>query len=211
MKTVGEILKNARLQKKLTRRELAEKTKIDAKYLKALEDNDFNKLPEAAFVKGFIRNYAKILGVDPQQALAVFRRDYDQDVKGQVIPRSLTQQATKPRSLWTPKTTVVGVLLVLSVAFASYFFFQYRLLTTAPPLKIESPQEKERVKAAVEVSGRTDPQATLTINNQQVAIDPDGSFSQSLILPEGTRTITIESTSRSGKSRTVQRTVQVEP
>lgn len=211
MKTVGEILKNSRLKKKLTRRKLAKKTKISVKYLKALENNDFSALPEAAFVKGFIRNYANAVDLDPQQALAVFRRDYDQDVKGQVVPRGLMHSETERRSLWTPKTTVIAALTILFLAFASYFLYQYRLLASAPPLEIDSPKEQERVKASVTVIGRTDPQATVTINNQQVWVNPDGTFNQSLTLPEGTRTITIHSKSRSGKTRTVQRTVNVEP
>lgn len=210
MKTVGEILKKARLRKKLTRHQLAKKTKIGAKYLKALEKNDFSALPESAFVKGFIRNYANAVDLDPERALAVFRRDYGQDVKGQVVPSSLIQAKKEKQSIWTPKTTVIAVLIVLTVAFASYFFYQYRLLAGAPPLEIESPKEEERVKATITVIGKTDPQATVTINNQQVWVNPDGSFSQSLVLSEGTRTITIHSTSRSGKSKTVQRTVNVE-
>jgi cytoskeletal protein RodZ len=210
MKTVGEILKKARLKKKLTRHKLSKKTKISAKYIKALENNDFNALPEAAFVKGFIRNYANAVDLDPEQALAVFRRDYDQDVKGQVIPRSLLQTEKEKHSIWTPKTTALAVLAVLTVAFASYFLYQYRLLAGAPPLEIESPKEEERVKPTITIIGKTDSQATVTINNQQVWVNPDGSFSQSLVLPEGTRTITIHSKSRSGKSRTVQRTVHVE-
>lgn len=211
MKTVGEIIKNARIRKKLTRLQLAKKTKINPKYLKALENNDFANLPEAAFVKGFIRNYANAVSLDPEQVLAIFRRDYDQDVKGQVVPRGLVQTTTEKRLLWTPKTTMIAVVVLLTVGFASYFLYQYQLLAGAPPLEIESPKEQEKVKATITVTGKTDSQATVTINNQQVWVNPDGSFSQSLILPEGTRTIIVHSESRSGKIRSVQRTIYVEP
>lgn len=211
MKTVGEILKNARIKKKIKRKEVVKKTKISLKYIKAIENNDYRKLPEAAFVKGFIRNYANAVDLDPEQALAVFRRDFDQNVKGKVISRKLIPSAIEKGSLWNPKTTmIVGILLVF-IVLASYLIYQYRLLTSAPFLEIMSPAEQELVTATITVSGKTDPQATITINNQQVLISSDGSFSQSLVLPQGTRIITVTSTSRSGKSRVIQRTVHVEP
>ncbi len=210
MKTVGELLKQKRLEKKITRDQIVRKTKISSNYVKALENDDFANLPEAAFVKGFIRNYAKTVGLNPKQALAVFRRDYDQNVKGQVVPRSLTSSLTSKRAIWTPKTTVAALVAIVALSLAAYFVYQLRLLTAAPPLEILSPQENEHVVSTITVSGKTDPQATLKLNNQLVLIDENGEFSQSLLLSQGTRTITIESTSRSGKTRTIQRTVQVE-
>ena len=211
MKTVGEILKNARFKKGLKRIEIAKQTRINPKYLHALENNEYDKLPEAAFVKGFIRNYANAVGLDPNQALAVFRRDYDQNVKGQVIPRELVPPPGDKRFFWTPKTLTIGGLLGLAILLLLYFFYQYRLLAGAPLLEVTTPEEQAKVNSALTVEGNTDPQASLTINNQEVLINSDGSFSQSLILPQGTRTITIKATSRSGKSRVIQRTVQILP
>lgn len=211
MKTVGEILKTARRRKGLKRLQIARQTKISGKYIKALEANAFTKLPEAAFVKGFIRNYCQAVGLDPDQALAVFRRDYDQDIRGQVIPRDLAATPMKRSWLWTPRTTVIGIASLVTILLLTYFTYQYRLLTDAPPLEVVSPKEEERVNSTLTVSGKTDPQGTLTINNQQVLVNDDGTFSQPLVLPSGTRTITVQATNRSGKSRTVQRTVHVIP
>lgn len=211
MKTVGEILKSARLNVRLKRVELAKKTRINLKYLQALENNEYDNLPEAAFVKGFIRNYANAVGLDPNQALAVFRRDYDQNIKGQVVPRELVPPSTEKRALWTPKTTTIVGILSLAILLATYFFYQYKLLAGAPELEVIKPEEQAKVSTGITVEGKTDPQATLTINNQEVSVNPDGSFSQSLNLPQGTRTITIKATSRSGKSRTIQRTIMVAP
>lgn len=211
MKTVGEILKNARLKKGLKRVEIARKTKISLKYLRALENNEYDKLPEAAFAKGFIRNYANAVGLDPDQALSVFRRDYDQNVKGQVIPRELIPQPVEKRSLWTPKTTTAVGIIGLAALLIVYFVYQFKLLAGSPELEVTKPEEEAQVNATVTVGGTTDPQASLTINNQEVLVNPDGSFNQSLVLPQGTRTITIKATSRSGKSRTIQRTVHVTP
>ncbi len=210
MKTVGELLKEKRIEKKITKTEISKRTKINLKYINALEKDKFSLLPEAAFVKGFIRNYAKQVGLSPKQALAVFRRDYDQNVKGQVIPRSLTPSMANKRTIWNPRTTVIVVAAVSILTLATYFIYQYRFLTAAPALDIESPQENQQVLSTITVLGKTDSQAVLKINNQTVLVNEDGTFSQSLLLPLGTRTITIQATNRAGKTHTVQRTVHVE-
>lgn len=210
MKTVGEILKSARKKKGIKRSKLAKKTKIDQKYINALEKNDYSNLPEAAFVKGFIKNYAQAVDLNPAQVLAVFRRDYDQNVQGKVIPRELTPSNVSRRVLWSPKTTIIASIAIVGVGLAAYFIYQYRLLIAAPDLEITSPQEQEQVTATVTVRGVTDPQATVKINNEQALVDSDGEFSLAIVLPEGTRSITVQATSRSGKSRTIQRTVQVQ-
>src|SRR5678815_2603090 len=50
-------------------------TKIRARYLAALERGDYRELPGAVYTKGFLRNYALYLGLDPDEVLLQWRRD----------------------------------------------------------------------------------------------------------------------------------------
>ena len=63
---IGNSLREARLRQQLDFPELEQQTKIRAKYLKALEDEDFDVLPAPTYVKGFLRNYADALGLEGQ-------------------------------------------------------------------------------------------------------------------------------------------------
>ena len=63
---IGNSLREARLRKELDFPELEQGTKIRAKYLRALEDENFDQLPAATYVKGFLRTYADYLGLDGQ-------------------------------------------------------------------------------------------------------------------------------------------------
>src|SRR4026209_2643956 len=63
---IGNSLREARLRQQLEFPELEQQTKIRAKYLKALEDEDFDVLPAPTYVKGFLRNYADALGLEGQ-------------------------------------------------------------------------------------------------------------------------------------------------
>jgi len=63
---IGNSLREARTRKELDFPELETGTKIRAKYLRALEDENFEVLPSATYVKGFLRTYADYLGLDGQ-------------------------------------------------------------------------------------------------------------------------------------------------
>lgn len=210
MKTVGEILATARLKLGLTPDQIAQKTKIQAKFIAALEANDYLHLPEAAFVKGFIRNYALALGLDPKALLAVFRRDFGQDPRGRVIPRGLANPLNQPRFIWTPKHTLLTFFALLLTLFAFYLIYQFRLLLGVPSLRVTFPSDNAIITSTFTVTGTTHPQASLTINSQSVPLNPDGSFSHPVSLPPGKHTLTIISTSRTNRTRTLTRTIIVE-
>jgi len=63
---IGSSLRDARLRQEIDFAELEERTKIRPKYLRALEDEQFDTLPAPTYVKGFLRSYAEALGLDGQ-------------------------------------------------------------------------------------------------------------------------------------------------
>src|SRR6185369_16653339 len=66
----GEHLRREREMRGIGLEEIATATKISARNLRALEEEKFNQLPGGIFNKGFVRAYAKFLGVDEEQAVA---------------------------------------------------------------------------------------------------------------------------------------------
>ncbi|SHK64500.1 protein of unknown function [Desulforamulus aeronauticus DSM 10349] len=69
MMPIGETLKNARMKKEYTFEYLEEATKIRAKYLKALEEDQFDVLPGPVYAKAFLRTYAKYLELDTEDIM----------------------------------------------------------------------------------------------------------------------------------------------
>jgi len=67
MNSPGTILRNARIQQKLDLPQLAERIKINPKYLEAMEADDWERLPGGFFYKSFVRQYANALGIDADQ------------------------------------------------------------------------------------------------------------------------------------------------
>jgi cytoskeletal protein RodZ len=66
MSSFGETLRRERELRQITLREISEATKVNLRYLEALERNDFRHLPGGVFNKGFIRAYAQYIGVDAE-------------------------------------------------------------------------------------------------------------------------------------------------
>jgi cytoskeleton protein RodZ len=63
---IGNSLREARLRRQLDFREVEQATKIRSRYLRALEEEDFESLPADTYVRGFLRSYADFLGLDGQ-------------------------------------------------------------------------------------------------------------------------------------------------
>jgi len=66
----GENLKKEREKRKITIEDISASTKIGTRMLQALEENKFNQLPGGIFNKGFVRSYARVVGIDEDQAVA---------------------------------------------------------------------------------------------------------------------------------------------
>ena len=67
--SLGTLLRNARESKKIILEDIATKTKININILKAIEEDDVDNLPNIAYLKGFVKNFAKFVGVDQNQAI----------------------------------------------------------------------------------------------------------------------------------------------
>ena len=72
MEPIGEFFKQVRETKGLTIDEVAAKTRIRTDFVKALEDGNFAKLPDQVFARGFVRSYARSLGLDEEDAIHRF-------------------------------------------------------------------------------------------------------------------------------------------
>jgi helix-turn-helix protein len=79
MPGIGETLREARMRQRLDIADVETRTKIRAKYLRALENEEFGMLPGPTFVKTFLRTYAEMLGLDPHVLVEEYRADYEGD------------------------------------------------------------------------------------------------------------------------------------
>jgi len=210
MKTVGEILSEKRRSLGLSLELVEEETKIRKNFLEALEKNEFSRISGIATIKGFLRNYAVFLGLSPDNVLAIFRRDFVENEKGQVIPRTILEPLSKKQFFWTPKMTFLSFLCFLTVGIVFFLARQYQKVNQAPFLEVSSPKSGEVFNQSVFVSGKTDKDATVKINGILISVDQNGQFSEKITLPRGENNLIVEAVNRKGKKRTVSLVVIIE-
>lgn len=74
MASLGEQLRNTRESKNISLEDASKDVKISMRYLKALEEGDYSEFPAQTYIKGFLTNYAKYLGLDPKSMLAQYSK-----------------------------------------------------------------------------------------------------------------------------------------
>ena len=124
--TIGEKLRNAREENGITLAEVENETKIRRKYIIALENEDFDVLPGKVYVKGFLRNYARFLGVDGDDLVNEYE---DLFSRPEVEP---VMEKLTPTNFEKPVKSRRGLLVVVAVLFVGFMFYWLGSAATAP-------------------------------------------------------------------------------
>jgi cytoskeletal protein RodZ len=201
--TLPERLVEAREHKGVDIHRAERDTKIRARYLQALEAGEYAELPGAVYTKGFLRNYALYLGLDPEEVVRQWRHERgDRDVPNQpvlAVPRPLA--APRQGLTFSPVVVVAALLTVLIAVFAVYIGIQLVRFAKPPTLGVTSP-----ATAVVEVAedatqftlaGTTTAKATVTIEEAgreqpyRVSADAAGRWTADVQLRRGRNEFTI--------------------
>jgi cytoskeletal protein RodZ len=119
-RSVGELLRNARESRKLSLDDIHQETKMTIPVLSALEQDDFSPFESEIYLKGFLKTYAKYLGIDPELAV----KKLDEQRGTSVSPGVATwdiEESIKEEKVKSPRilTRVVVPLLVLVIILLS--------------------------------------------------------------------------------------------
>jgi cytoskeletal protein RodZ len=169
-------------------------TKIRARYLAALERGDYRELPGAVYTKGFLRNYALYLGLEPEEILTQWRRERgDMGPPEPVIavPRPLTP----PRRglTFSPGVIVAALVTVIVIAVGAYLTVQVLRFNKPPTLAVTAPKVAtltvDQDTTSYILRGTTIPGGTVTIEVSgtptRTTADSTGAWSLSVDLRRG--------------------------
>ena len=112
-KELGALLKAKRKETGLTYAQVSEQIRVGARYLEALENEDWDHLPSPAFIKGFIRSYARVLGLSEEGLIALYQETAP---PSQAMPKPLQAAPKKKKGL----IYLMLVFTVLGGGFAAY-------------------------------------------------------------------------------------------
>jgi cytoskeletal protein RodZ len=206
MKTIGQILKDARVAKQYSIPHVEGMTKIKSGFIDSIEKEKWDALPSFPTVLGFVKSLAGALEVDQRMASAVLKRDYPPK-KLKIVPKP----DLRSKFFWSPKLTfAVGVSAVLLILLG-YLGFQYVHFVSPPSLSVDSPKENQVINgSSVTVFGSTESDAKITVDDQPVLVSDDGKFSVSLDVSPETQEVDIIASSRSGKQTEIRRKIRIQ-
>ncbi|MBR1601748.1 MAG: DUF4115 domain-containing protein [Alphaproteobacteria bacterium] len=114
VQTIGEMLRNARIKQNKTIDEIADELYIRKFYLNAIENMDFANIPPMPYCLGFVRSYAKILGLNSDRIVA----SYKQILTGENEPKQHLSGEDKAVSYPRMKHIILGILGLALLAVA---------------------------------------------------------------------------------------------
>lgn len=198
--TLGEKLRRARKRKGVDLIEAELATKVRAKYLEALENEDFDLLPNDIYTRGFISTYADYLDLDSQKIISLWEqqalvknKEVDDDFRAN---NSLKEKAF----VITPRIIALCIGAVFCLTAVIYVIFQVVSFASVPKLAIDSPTKDSVVETdQILVSGKTDAGVNLAVNKESITVGPDGHFQQYIVLQNGLNTIVITAKNKANK------------
>lgn len=203
MLRASTILSHARLDKELDLTEVSRKLKIPAKYLQAIEEENKSLFPQEPYCSLIIKDYANFLNLNGEEILRIFRRDFNRE------PTPSVQRRQSPG--FTPNLIFKLSLAILFITFAGYLFLEYLSYSRPPKLLIDWPETNLIIDGTVRITGRTDSEATVSVNGDPVLVDQDGKFSADINIPQAGLDVTIESRSIAGRTTITTRRLKPSP
>jgi cytoskeletal protein RodZ len=141
--TLPERLLAARERKGVDLLRAERETKIRSRYLAALEQGEYAELPGAVYTKGFLRNYAMYLGLDPEDVTRQWKRERgDLSIPAEpvlTVPRPIA--APRQGFTFSPVIIVAALLTVLIGLFAVYIGVQLVRFAKPPTLEVTNPSQ----------------------------------------------------------------------
>jgi len=184
MKETGELLKNRRLEKKLSLEEISSQTKIQLSILKNLEEGRLENLKNKTYTKGFLRQYAKALQMDGDELIALFEKETSVAVAAPTPEPVTALKAEDPiqektNVLWfrapSKIITLAGVVMIVGLGTAIYFFSMKMASYSSETFKEDAAVETPAAEPTVQISTTPDPampQATPAPASETVVTEP---------------------------------------
>jgi cytoskeletal protein RodZ len=191
MAEIGETLRETRMRRRIDITEVEAATKIRAKYLRALENEEWDLLPGPTFVKTFLRTYAQYLEIDDKLLVEEFKQRYERPAPETLAPFSpnLGARRRAPRPGPSPGLVLAGVLLAI-VGLLALLGTLWPTDDEKPATNLVSPAaERTPEPTATPAARKRKPKRAATPKTVRVQIVPTGPVSVCLVDATGKQLI----------------------
>jgi cytoskeleton protein RodZ len=179
--SVGLRLQKARMEKKLSQVQVAEKLFLTTQIIECIDDGAFERIPKKAFIRGYIRAYARVVGLEGSELVAAYDAEVGRD-DGQEGEATILMNAEDPSIAKNPifRAGAMGItVLVIVVLLVWMVMSGEQGDRSGPPPSSVKATSSSAGQARVETSSTTPPgsssggENSLSTNDWDVASDPD--------------------------------------
>lgn len=210
---VSDLLKKRRIELSKSLKEVESATKIRKKYLQWIEDGDYEHLTDDVYTLGYIKSYADYLGFETAPIVNMYKKErlsYKQSKESGGYIKTDSNMSLRPLGgqnfVLSSKTLVLLFSIMLFVLIAGYLSWQVIIIAAPPKITLNSNQERVSTDFVI-ISGQTDGESDVFIDDSPISTNADGSFSERVSLVSGSNVITVTAKNQLGKTTTVTRTV----
>lgn len=191
--------------------EVARQTKLAPSFIRALEGERWQEIPDPVYSERLLRLYVSHLGGNEsfyvhkyRECLALRNLARKPDER---LPRPI--KLTLSDRLVAPRLIAAAGFFVFTLFLGGYVYWQATAISEPPPLELESPSDGLRIEGpAVQVIGKTLPEASVTVNGRNAIVGSDGRFESTLYVPRGTTMIIVAARRRYSREVTLVRRIQ---
>lgn len=139
IKTPGILLREARQAKKLKREDVAKQMHLSVQWVKNLEKDDYSQVPALIYVRGYLRAYARCVGLNPEEVISAFEdlalndeferiKSREQTVKHQVLPVISSNRVISRKTVrWITFFTLVVLIILIGIWWQEKKHFVFRI------------------------------------------------------------------------------------
>lgn len=214
--TVASLLTKRREELGYSLKDIEKATQVRQRYLELIEAGDYEHLPDNVYSLGYIKSYADYLGFDTSPILNMYKKeravyqasrklDDDKSIKDQLLVKPLESRGFSLSS----KSLLIVFAVVFFLLLFGYLVWQIAILAAPPKISLNPNPDKVTADFII-ISGQTNSDADVYIDNSPILTNSDGSFSERVALTNGTNQITVTAKNRLGKSTSATKTVIAE-
>lgn len=213
LKTVGQILREAREAAGLTLEKFADLTLVPVKHLMYLEEDKYASLPPDVYTKAMIQKYSDHFGLDREMILQKFLLGHSPRVSGSqdLLPANRYQVSRKmkislsiPHVEWHPG-------FIFFILGALWLLLQSRVFFFPPKISFNPPELIHAEASTVVLAGRVGGARVVTINDAKIDVGKRGHFEQELTLFPGLNLVEVRARNYLGKESKITKYIMYEP
>jgi transcriptional regulator with XRE-family HTH domain len=145
MASIGQELKRERELRSISLKEIADQTKINLRFLRALEEDRLDMMPEKFFTRGIIRSYAKYLGLDEQSILNTYLEGIQAQGQEQEEKKEKDEEFPRKKNY----LLIAAMIVVFIAATAAIYYLVLQKKESSPPTPARTFQTQVPKKTAV--------------------------------------------------------------